>query len=91
MIDVALKAFDLLAERIMPGIQEPDVKAEPIGNTEAAVQRGAFGLPNCFVGGELFSGRTVFQQEQAARRGRGDRTAERLEEPCVDPPDWPKR
>ena len=37
--------------------QEADVKAKLIENTQAAVERGAFGSPTFFVGKEMFFGK----------------------------------
>ena len=36
--------------------QDPEIKAELRGNTEEAVERGAFGAPTFFVGDEMFFG-----------------------------------
>jgi 2-hydroxychromene-2-carboxylate isomerase len=35
----------------------PDIKAELVSNTEAAVARGVFGIPTFFVGDEMFFGK----------------------------------
>jgi 2-hydroxychromene-2-carboxylate isomerase len=46
--------------------QEPDVKAALAANTEAAVARGAFGIPTFYVGDEMFFGKErLGQLEQA--------------------------
>jgi 2-hydroxychromene-2-carboxylate isomerase len=37
--------------------QAPEVKAKLIANTEAAVARGAFGIPTFFVDGEIYFGK----------------------------------
>jgi 2-hydroxychromene-2-carboxylate isomerase len=37
--------------------EDPAIKAELITNTEAAVARGAFGIPTFFVGDEMFWGK----------------------------------
>ena len=37
--------------------QEPEVKAKLVENTQAAVERGAFGSPTFFVGTEIFFGK----------------------------------
>jgi 2-hydroxychromene-2-carboxylate isomerase len=37
-------------------VGDADVKAKLIANTEAAVARGVFGAPTCFVGDEMFFG-----------------------------------
>lgn len=47
---------------------DPAVKAELIANTEAAVARGAFGIPTFFVGDEMFFGKERLGQVAAALR-----------------------
>ena len=45
-------------------MQDPDVKAKLISNTEAAVERGVFGIPT-FVGDQIFFGKdTLWQIEE---------------------------
>jgi len=46
--------------------QEPEIKAKLIANTEAAVTRGAFGIPTFFVGGEMFFGKDRLAQVEEA-------------------------
>ncbi|HEY6512119.1 MAG TPA: 2-hydroxychromene-2-carboxylate isomerase [Burkholderiaceae bacterium] len=46
--------FDAAALQALAG--DAEVKAKLIANTEAAVARGVFGAPTCFVGGEMFFG-----------------------------------
>jgi 2-hydroxychromene-2-carboxylate isomerase len=46
--------------------QEPDIKAKLIANTEAAVARGAFGIPTFFVGSEMFFGKDRLAQVEEA-------------------------
>jgi 2-hydroxychromene-2-carboxylate isomerase len=43
--------------RLLARTQEPEVKARLVANTEAAVARGAFGIPTFYVGGEMFFGK----------------------------------
>lgn len=57
VIAAALRESELPAERIMAGMQHPEVKAGLIANTESAVARGVFGSPSFFVGAELFFGK----------------------------------
>lgn len=45
------------AKAILEATQDPEVKAELVANTEAAVARGAFGVPTFFVDGEMFFGK----------------------------------
>jgi 2-hydroxychromene-2-carboxylate isomerase len=49
-------------------VGDPEVKARLIANTEAAVARGVFGAPTCFVGPEMFFGqdRLDFVREAAS-------------------------
>ena len=56
-ITAALQEYGLPALDIMAGIQEPEVKAELIANTEGSVARGVFGSPSFFVGEELYFGK----------------------------------
>src|SRR6202000_3019224 len=56
--EVAIKALTssgLDGAKLLSRAQEPEVKAKLIENTQAAVERGAFGSPPFFLGkGELF-------------------------------------
>ena len=68
----ALDESGLPAERIMAGIQQPDVKAALIANTEGAVERGVFGSPSFFVGDELFFGKDKLRDvEEEIERQKG--------------------
>ncbi len=49
--------------------QAPEVKAGLIANTEAAVARGAFGIPTFFVGQEMFFGKDRLRDVEEAIRG----------------------
>ena len=53
----ALAASGLEAKRLFERASEADVKAKLIENTQAAVERGAFGSPTFFVGNEIFFGK----------------------------------
>jgi 2-hydroxychromene-2-carboxylate isomerase len=57
VIRAALTESGLDAARIMGRMQDPDVKARLIENTEGAVSRGAFGIPTFFLGSEMFFGK----------------------------------
>lgn len=51
--------------------QDPEVKAELIQRTEAAVQRGLFGAPTLFIGDEMFFGQDRMDFiEEALREAR---------------------
>ena len=57
VIHSAFEESGLNANKLMEQIQDPDVKAKLIANTEAAVERGVFGIPTFFVGDEMFFGK----------------------------------
>ena len=46
--------------------QEPEIKARLVANTEAAVARGAFGIPTFFVGDDIFFGKDRLAQVEEA-------------------------
>ena len=74
VVAAALEASGLDAERLLARTQEADVKQKLIANTEAAVARGVFGLPACFVGDALYFGKDRLRdvEEEIARvRGAG--------------------
>jgi 2-hydroxychromene-2-carboxylate isomerase len=56
------------ADSFMTLVGDAEVKAKLIANTEAAVARGVFGAPTCFVGDEMFFGqdRLDFVREAAS-------------------------
>jgi 2-hydroxychromene-2-carboxylate isomerase len=64
-----LDAAGLDGRAILAATHEDAVKAELARNTEAAVQRGVFGIPTFFVGGEMFFGKDRLGQveEELAR------------------------
>ncbi|MDB2699080.1 2-hydroxychromene-2-carboxylate isomerase [Alphaproteobacteria bacterium] len=45
------------ADKIMTDMSDDAIKAKLMENTNAAVARGAFGIPTFFVGGEIFFGK----------------------------------
>jgi len=65
VIKVAFTESGFDAERLMEQMQDPEVKAQLISNTEEAVKRGVFGIPTFFVGEEIFFGKdTLWQVEE---------------------------
>jgi len=60
-----LAAAGLGAQALLAATQEPEVKAELVANTEAAVARGVFGIPTFFVGDEMFFGKDRLDQVEA--------------------------
>ena len=73
VIRAALAASGLPADALLAGMEDPEVKAKLIANTEDSVARGVFGSPSFFVGGELFFGkdrlRDVEEEIEAQKRG----------------------
>ena len=64
-----LTAAGLDARALLEATQDPEVKAELVANTEAAVARGVFGVPTFFVGEEMYFGKDRLGQveEELAR------------------------
>ncbi len=53
-------------DRLMEQMQDPDIKAQLIANTEEAVKRGTFGIPTFFVKDDIYFGKdTLWQVEEA--------------------------
>ena len=71
--EVALKALTasgLDAAKLVARAQEPGVKAKLIENTQAAVERGAFGSPTFFVGKEMFFGKEQLREVEELISGK---------------------
>ncbi len=71
--DVAVKALTasgLDAAKLLTRSQEPEVKAKLIENTQAAVERGAFGSPTFFVGKEMFFGKEQLREVEEMVSGK---------------------
>lgn len=64
-----LTAAGLPAAELLAATQDPEVKAELVANTEAAVARGVFGVPTFFVGDEMFFGKDRLGQVEEAAGG----------------------
>ena len=56
-ISRVLAAGGLDAARILEMTQNPEVKEQLAANTNAAVERGAFGIPTFYLGKEMFFGK----------------------------------
>jgi 2-hydroxychromene-2-carboxylate isomerase len=56
-VDAVLAATGLPAAALAQGAQSAPVKDRLAANTQNAVDRGAFGIPTFFVGGEMFFGK----------------------------------
>ncbi len=66
VIEAALSESELPAQRILSGIQEADVKAALLTNTQAAVDRGVFGSPSFFVDDALYFGKDRLRDVEEA-------------------------
>lgn len=61
-----LAAAGLDAEGLLQAAQTPAVKAALLANTHAAHDRGAFGVPTFFVGGEIYFGKDRLREVEEA-------------------------
>ena len=52
-----IRKSGLDADKLMNQMQDPEVKAKLISNTEAAAERGVFGIPTFFVEDEMYFGK----------------------------------
>ena len=66
----ALTASGLDAAKLLTRSQDADVKAKLIENTQAAVERGAFGSPTFFVGKEMFFGKEQLREVEELVSGK---------------------
>ncbi|MEP2828625.1 2-hydroxychromene-2-carboxylate isomerase [Parvibaculum sp.] len=69
IIKAALDAGGINGAHILARIQDGDVKAKLIANTEDAVARGAFGIPTFFVDGEIYFGKDRLRDVEEAIAG----------------------
>ncbi len=69
VVAAVLTQHKLDAQTLLELSQAPDVKAELIANTEAAVARGVFGAPTFFMGDEMYFGQDRLDFVEEALRG----------------------
>lgn len=69
VIKAALDAGGIDGARLLARIQDGDVKAKLIANTEDAVARGAFGIPTFFVDGDIYFGKDRLREVEEAIAG----------------------
>ncbi len=62
VVAAALNESGFDAKALLTKTQAPEVKAKLAANTNAAVERGAFGIPTFFVGKEMFFGKERLSQ-----------------------------
>ena len=65
----AMNAAGLDGAGLLEATQDPAVKAKLVANTEAAVARGAFGIPTFYVGDEMFFGKDRLGQVEEEVKG----------------------
>lgn len=65
----AMTAAGLDGAKLLAQTADPAVKAKLIENTEAAVARGAFGIPTFYVGDEMFFGKERLGQVEEELAG----------------------
>jgi 2-hydroxychromene-2-carboxylate isomerase len=70
VVTQALAASGLDAAKLFARAQQADVKAKLIENTQAAVERGAFGSPTFFVGKEMFFGKEQLREVEELVSGK---------------------
>jgi 2-hydroxychromene-2-carboxylate isomerase len=66
----ALASSGLDVAKLLARSQDADVKAKLIENTQAAVERGAFGSPTFFVGKEMFFGKEQLREVEELVSGK---------------------
>jgi len=66
----ALTGSGLDAAKLLARSQDAGVKAKLIENTQAAVERGAFGSPTFFVGTEMFFGKEQLREVEEMISGK---------------------
>ena len=65
VIKAAFEESGFDSEKLMAQMQDPDVKAKLISNTEEAVKKGVFGIPTFFVDDEMYFGKdTIWMIEE---------------------------
>ncbi len=80
-IATVLGVAGLDAPALLGAAQTPTVKAALIANTQAAFDRGAFGSPTFFVGGEMYFGKDRLRDVEAALAVPGAVSVRRTSDP----------
>lgn len=66
IIQSTLDAGGLDGAHVLARIQDADVKAKLIANTQASVERGSFGIPTFVVDGEIYFGKDRLREVEEA-------------------------
>ena len=65
VIKAAFEESGFDSEKLMNQMQDPEVKAKLISNTEQAVERGVFGIPTFFIDDQIYFGKdTIWMIEE---------------------------
>ena len=65
VIKAAFEESGFDSEKLLEQMQDPDVKAKLISNTEEAVKKGLFGIPTFFIVDEMYFGKdTIWMIEE---------------------------
>ena len=65
VIKAAFEESGFDSEKLLEQMQNPDVKAKLISNTEEAVKKGLFGIPTFFIDDEMYFGKdTIWMIEE---------------------------
>jgi 2-hydroxychromene-2-carboxylate isomerase len=65
VIKAAFEESGFDSEKLLEKMQDPDVKAKLISNTEEAVKKGLFGIPTFFIDDEMYFGKdTIWMIEE---------------------------
>ena len=65
VIKAAVEESGFDSEKLLEQMQDPDVKAKLISNTEEAVKKGLFGIPTFFIDDEMYFGKdTIWMIEE---------------------------
>ena len=65
VIKAAFEESGFDSEKLLEQMQDPDVKAKLISNTEEAVKKGLFGIPTFFIDDEMYFGKdTIWMIEE---------------------------
>jgi len=65
VIKAAFEESGFDSEKLLEQMQDPDVKAKLISNTEDAVKKGLFGIPTFFIDDEMYFGKdTIWMIEE---------------------------
>jgi len=66
IVRAALAESGLDADNLLARAQDQDAKDHLLGNTNAAVERGAFGIPTFFVGDQIYFGKDRLRDVEEA-------------------------